>query len=167
MFCNWQWWHNAYTTQHQSGVFESLTNVYQYLKHFVSLIPSLQRHGISKRVGSFIFNHNILLWTWLYQRRNCRASESTNHEVQNGKVLQWKGCMFYFLLTLFLRKNLFCKLDSVWLTSWVYLCVHSTQHKAFLTFTLWLTDSLLWKFQWKPWCCKFAIYFSIIPVWKG
>ena len=126
MFCNWQSWHNAYTTQHQSGVFESLRNVYQYLKHFVSLIPSLQRHGISKRVGSFIFNHNILLWTWLYQRRNCRASESTNHEVQNGKVLQWKGCMFYFLLTLFFKKELVlqtrqCLIDIM--TKYIYVAM--------------------------------------------
>lgn len=140
-FVIWYWQHKAYTTPH--------------------LIPSLQRRGILKVVGSFIFNHVIT--DWLYQRRNWPWS--TKWESFAMKRMH----VLLSTINTFIKKELVLQTrqcwNSVWMASlqsiFMWLCVRSMQHKVFLGFTLFNSDSLLWTFEWQPLCCKFAIYFSL------
>lgn len=141
-FVIWYWQHKAHTTPH--------------------FIPSLQRQGILKVVGSFIFNHVIT--DWLYQRRNWPWSTkwesfatkrmhvllSTNTFIKKELVLQTRQCW-----------------NSVWMASLqsIFMCkVYAAQgvfrfysvQLRLLTVNIWMTAFML----------QVCYLFFIIPEWK-
>lgn len=142
-FVIWYWQHKAYTTPH--------------------LIPSLQRRGILKVVGSFIFNHVIT--DWLYQRRNWPWS--TKWESFAMKRMH----VLLSTINTFIKKELVLQTRQCWNSVWmaslqsIFMCkVYAAQgvfrfysvQLRLLTVNIWMTAFML----------QVCYLFFIIPEWK-